>query len=202
MSTRPMRVRGHPDVNDMLEVREVRVAHALNALSVLGTFAVAILGHAAQPDRVPVHFGLAGVPDRWADKSWGNTLAVPLVAVGITALIYASAQLVGWARKHPDMLNLPDKAAFLALPPELQAPIWRHMKAMAYWLAVPVIVVFLGIEVLTVRATEAGTLQVWPMIALTGLITGLIFVLLAVLTIRLSRAVRRAVAAGARRTPT
>jgi uncharacterized membrane protein len=189
------------DVNDMPEVREVRVAHALNALSVLGTFAVAILGHAAQPARVPVHFDLAGVPDRWADKSWGNTLAVPLVAVGITALLYASAQLVGWARKHPDLLHLPDKAAFLALPPDLQEPIWRQMKAMIYWLAVPVTVVFLVMEVLAVRAAESGRLQVWPMFALTGLITGLIFVLLAVLTNRLSRAVRRAIAAGAQRAP-
>ncbi len=97
-------------MNDVLEVRAVRVAHALNALSVLGTFAVAILGHAGQPDRVPVHFDLAGIPNRWVDKSWGNTLAVPLLALGTTALIYASAQLVGWARRHPTMLNMPREA--------------------------------------------------------------------------------------------
>ncbi len=35
-------------MNDTPEVREVRVAHALNALSVLGTFAAAILGAAVK----------------------------------------------------------------------------------------------------------------------------------------------------------
>ncbi len=181
---------------DALGVRTVRVAHALNALFILGNFAVPILGYAGQPDRVPVHFDLAGIPNRWTDKSWSNTLAVPFIALAMTALLYGSAQIVGWVRRHPNMLNLPDKEAFLALPPELQAPVWRQMKAMIYWLAVPETLLFLTMVCL--RPGEDGRLRVWPIFAPTGLV----FALLAVLTTRLRHAVRRAIAAAAPRIPT
>lgn len=180
-------------MNDVLEVRAVRVAHALNALSVLGTFAAAILGHAGQPDRVPMHFDLAGVPNRWVDKSWGNTLAVPFLAVSITAFIYGSAQILGWARKHPKMLNMPDKEAVLALPSDLQDPIWRQMKATIYWVAVPVTLLFPTMVGLC--PTKDGGIRVWPLFVLMGLM----IVLFAVLVIRVSRAARRAVAAGTQR---
>lgn len=172
-----------------MEVRTARVAHALNALAILGTFAVAIVGHGRQPDRVPLHFDLAGYPDRWGAKSWGNTLAVPLVALVITALIYASAEIVAWVRTRPGMLNLPDKEAFLALPPGLQDPIWRQMKAMIYWLAVPETLVFLTMAALL--PGDDGRLRVWPIFVPTALV----LVLLPVLVTRLSRAVRRAIAA-------
>jgi uncharacterized membrane protein len=175
---------------DAPEVRAVWVAHALNALALLGTFAVAILGHAGQPERVPVHFDLAGRPDRWAEKSWAMTLAVPLVALAVTALVYGSARLVGWARRHPALVNLPEKAAFLALPPASQEPIWRQLAAMSSWLAVPVTLLFLVL--VSLRPGADGRLHVWPLF----LPLGLVFVLLAVLTVRLSRAVRRAVSAG------
>lgn len=180
-------------MNDPTEVRAVRVAHALNALVVLGTFAAAILGHQRQPARVPVHFDLAGFPDRWADKSWGNTLTVPLMCLAITALLYGSAQVVGWTRRHPRLLNLPNKEAFLALPPELQDPVWRQMKAMLYWLAVPQTLVFLMMAAF--GPGEDGRLPVWPIF----LPTGVVLVLPMVLAVRLWRRVRTAIAEGARR---
>jgi hypothetical protein len=182
-------------VNDVMEVRAVRVAHAINALVVLGTFAAAILGHRQQPDRVPVHFDLAGFPDRWDHKSWGNTLAVPLLSLATTAFIYGSAQVMGWARRHPGMLNLPDKGAFLALSPELQDPIWRQMKALIYWLAVPVTFVFLTMA--SLGPGEDGRLRVWPLFVSAGLV----LILPTVLAVRLLRRVRKTIAAGARRIP-
>ncbi|HET8538834.1 MAG TPA: DUF1648 domain-containing protein [Anaeromyxobacter sp.] len=180
-------------MNDAMEVRAVRAAHGLNVLFVIGTFAAAIANHARQPARIPLHFDLAGVPDRWGDRSWGNTLAVPLVGLAITALIYAGARIVGWARRHPELLDLPDKKAFLALPPDLQEPIWRQMKALFYWLAVPQTLVFLTMAALA--PGDDGRLRVWPIFVPTALL----FALVAVLAIRLSRAVRRAIAAGAER---
>jgi hypothetical protein len=182
-------------VNDAMEVRAVRVAHAINALVVLATFAAAILGHRQQPDRVPVHFDLAGSPDRWAHKSWNNTLAVPLLSLATTAFIYVSAQVMRWARRHPAILNLPDKEAFLALPPELQDPIWRQMKALIYWVAVPVTFVFL--TMVGLGSGEDGNLRVWPIFVPAGLV----LILPTVLAVRLLRRVRKTIAEGARRIP-
>ena len=182
-------------MNDAMEVRAVRVAHAINALVVLGTFAAAMLGHRQQPDRVPVHFGLAGFPDRWADKGWGNTLAVPLLSLATMAFIYGSAQVLGWARRHPGMLNLPDKEAFLALLPELQDPIWRQMKALIYWLAVPETLVFL--TMVGLGPGVDGRLRIWPIFVPAGLV----LILPTMLVVRLLRRVRKTIAVGARRIP-
>jgi hypothetical protein len=179
-------------MDEPLEIRAAPLAHALNLACVLGAFAAAISGHASQPAVVPSHFDLSGAPDGWVAKSWGNTLAVPLVGLCLTALLYASAQLAGWVRKHPELLNMPDKQAFLALPPEAQAPIWRGMKAMIYWLAVPQSLLFLALVAL--GPTEDGRLRVWPIWLLTGVLT----VLPVVLGIRWVRSARRAVAAVAR----
>lgn len=155
-------------MNDVVEVRAVRVAHALNALVVLGTFAAAILSYRRQPARVPAHFDLAGLPDRWIDKSWGNTLAVPLTGLAITAFIYGSAQIWGWARRHPEMLRLPDKEAFLALPAEVQDPGWRQMKAMIYWLAVPQ--TLMSLTMVGLGFGEDGRFRIWPIFVPTGLL--------------------------------
>lgn len=182
-------------MNDVMEVRAVRVAHLINALVIVATFAAAILGHRQQPGRVPVHFDLAGFPDRWADRSWGSTLAVPLLSVAMTAFIYGTAQVMGWARRHPSLLNLPDKEAFLALPPELQDPIWRQLKAFIHWLAVPVTLVFLTMAALGPGAD--GRLRVWPLLVPAGLL----LVLPIVLAVRLLRRVRDVIALGARRLP-
>lgn len=180
-------------MNDVFEVRAVRGAHAVNVLLLVATFATAIARHASQPGRIPLHFDLAGLPDRWGEKSWGTTLAVPLVAVGLTALVYAGAWIVGWARRNPAMLNLPDKAAFLALPPSLQEPIWRQLRAMFFWLAVPE--TLLCLTLVAVVPGDDARLRIWPVFVPVALLVALA----AVLTIRVARSIRHAVATG--RTP-
>lgn len=181
-------------MDDFVEVRAVGVAHAVNAIALLGTFGLAVRAHLLQPEVVAVHFDLAGVPDRWAHKSWGNTLVLPLTALAITALIYGTAQLAGWARRHPAALNLPDKARFLALPPEAQEPVWRQLKVIGYWLAVPQTLVFLTLAALV--PTGGGRLHVWPVFVPLAL--GL--ALVPVTAVRLVRRVRQAIAAGGART--
>jgi uncharacterized membrane protein len=180
-------------MRDALEVRAVRVAHALNALVVLGTFGAALLHHRQLPARVPVHFDLAGLPDRWADRSWGTTLAAPLLGLAATALLYASAGFLGWLRRHPRMVNLPSKDAFLALPPELQDPVWRQLKAMVHWLAVPQTLVFLAMVALA--PGEDGRLRIWPVL----LPAAAVVVLPIWLGLRVSAGVREAIAAAAPR---
>ena len=182
-------------MNEAVEVRTVRLAHALNVLVLLGTFATAIVGYTRQPGRVPVHFDLAGGTRPWGERSWGEALAVPLTGLAITALLYASAQLWGWARRHPRLLSLPDQDAFLALPGTIQEPIWRQLKAMIYWLAVPQTLLVLTMVRLDIGGE--GPFPVWPVLAPAALLV----VLATVLSVRVTRTVKRAVAAGSPRAP-
>lgn len=183
-------------MRDAIEVRWVPAAHALNGVGLAGTFAAALANHGPRPGLVPVHFDLAGNPDRWGQNTWATALALPAAALAGTALVYAAAALVAWARRHPASLNLPQKAAFLALPPARQEPVWRHLRAMAYWLAVPQTLVFLTLAAL--RPGADGRLRIWPVF----LPCALLLALVPVLAVRLSRQVRRAVAEpGAERSP-
>ena len=51
-------------------------------LLLIGMFALAAASWGATPDRVPVHWGLNGSPDRWGGKFEGLML-MPLIALGI-----------------------------------------------------------------------------------------------------------------------
>ena len=55
-------------------------------LLLIGMFALAAASWGATPDRLPVHWGLNGNPDRWGGKFEGLML-MPLVALGIYVLM-------------------------------------------------------------------------------------------------------------------
>jgi uncharacterized membrane protein len=141
-----------------------RLAHLLNILVILALFIYAAATYAGLPERIPVHFTESGFPDRWADKSWGNWLLLPLVALGLTCLFYATTYLVDLAKKHPRWLSLPGKKEFLALPEEKQAPVWRRMKSMLYWTAVPMnmMILYAFHTTHTLATREAQSLVMWP----------------------------------------
>ncbi|MBN2497668.1 MAG: DUF1648 domain-containing protein [Deltaproteobacteria bacterium] len=118
--------------------RAALAAHLANAIAIAALFAFGLATYDGLPARIPAHFDASGAPDRWVDKSLLSWLALPLVALGLSALIYGAARIFDWARKHPRFLNLPDKERFLALPPERQAPLWQRGRNLMYWIALPV----------------------------------------------------------------
>lgn len=72
---------------------------ATTALLLLIAFLVtAVAGWNALPERVPVHFGLDGQPDRWSSRA--TTLLGPAVALGIYVLLTALARV-------PHVFNYP-----------------------------------------------------------------------------------------------
>ncbi len=141
-----------------------RLAHLLNVLVVLALFIYAVATYAGLPPRIPVHFTESGFPDGWADKSWSAWLTLPLVALGLTCLFYATTFLVDLAKKHPGWLSLPRKKEFLALPEEKQAPVWRKMKSMLYWTAVPMnlMIVYAFHTTYTLATQKSQSLDMWP----------------------------------------
>lgn len=83
------------------------------------------------PDRVPVHFGASGDPDRWAERSVLSWFGLSLVGLALTAGLDLVAT---WARRHPDApgLNLPNKADILALPPPQREVVMGHVMDLLY----------------------------------------------------------------------
>jgi uncharacterized membrane protein len=168
-----------------------RLAHIINALVIIILFLYAMITFNALPEKIPIHFSKNGVPNNWADKSWITWLTLPLVALGLTALFYATTHLVDVAKRHPKWLNLPKKKEFLALPEERQAPVWRKMKSMLYWTAVPMnlLILYAFHTIYTMATHQSESLVMWPV----WLCMGSILIVAFAMTFGLIRSVRQAV---------
>ena len=94
-----------------------RVNLALPAVVTL----VGALAWRAMPERIPVHFGMDGQADRWADRGVGTFLLFFLLPWVLTLSLFGAARLVRWSFQSPRFVNLPNKKAFFELPPERQA---------------------------------------------------------------------------------
>jgi len=169
-----------------------KLHHVANGLVVLVLFGFSLVTYVGLPDRFPVHFDGAGRPDGWMDKSWLAWLALPLTALGMWAIMALSAKAVDWGRRHPKYLSIPNKEKFLALPPEKQEPVWREMKAIVHWMAVPVnaMMLYAQVSIHHMATSGASQMAVWPLFAFLG---GMLLTTIW-LIIRMVRSVKRAVA--------
>jgi len=136
-------------------------------LAVLWGWSLWVFDHL--PDRIPMHFDAAGIPDRWGAASWGNWLLVPLTALGLAAMMYG----IAWGVSHipPKHINMPRKDRFLVLPPEAQGRVVGVLRAMMYWLTVPMVVIFMVAQFSMYAAARGqGTLlsgaMVWVIVAM------------------------------------
>ncbi len=76
------------------------------------------------PARYPVHFGLSGAPDRWADKSMLTWFLVPGIG-GLILFMLMGAAL--FTRKKPELINVIDQKKFLGLSPADRELVLRAM---------------------------------------------------------------------------
>ena len=88
------------------------------------------------PERMPVHFDLEGRPDAWVAKSAPSWFLPPALATALGLLL--AFGLPAWvgrlARRNSPWLNVPDRAAFRALPEESRV---RAAVPPLGWLAAP-----------------------------------------------------------------
>lgn len=164
-------------------VRRALVALNLVIPSVTGI--VGIVAWHSLPARVPVHFDLAGRPDRWAGKGWEVALLFFVLPWAAAALFFAGAALTRWSFRHPRWINIPNKQAFLALPPERQAEYRDRVVEFLFALGIAVDTTLLTavLAVVKVASGPGGRLPwwgVWPCLGAT-------LVLAVVYTVRLVR---------------
>ncbi len=103
----------------------------MNALRILpwalllGLFAFSVGTFRSLPPEIPTHVNAAGEPTTLVPKGVGKWMLLPLVALGVQAMLAGLAALLP---RRPDLFNFPEKARLLALPPPYRAPAVAWMR--------------------------------------------------------------------------
>ncbi|MCP5104270.1 MAG: DUF1648 domain-containing protein [bacterium] len=148
---------------DKVELRNF--FNALNAVLLVAITWMVLYFTKELPDKIPLQFGLDGTPNRWSGK--GDLIIILAAVLGINAFFYLFAAAVPWLRKHPALLNIPNKKRFLALPLEKQRVYWDLLKEFMAGMAVSMNILFLTAIWGTIRVGlgEAEKLpgwSIWP----------------------------------------
>ena len=128
------------------------------------------------PDRYPIHFNLRGQPDGWSEGASGWFL-LPIVATATLLLL----MLVGkWARRAPQLWNIPDKKRFLALSPAQRAPIMEVLDRILDLAGIYTLVVIIACQWAIYRSALSARPELpllFHVVVWGGLIALLLFVL-------------------------
>ncbi len=109
------------------------VAMLAGVLGLAAMWATALALWPRLPERIPVHFDLAGRPDRWARTSFLGWFGLPLTFSGMGMLFALVGAFVRRAVvRRPQLLNVPYKAAFVNLPVEARLRAVRPLGALLW----------------------------------------------------------------------
>lgn len=118
-----------------------------NSLLFVGFVTLAVVMGFGLPERVPIHFDALGQATSWTHKGLGAW--VLLVVMG--SWTFLIMHLLQWLVRDPSsqLVNLPNKKAFLKLPVERRIPVMRRVNRMMGFLNTATLVVFTAILILT-----------------------------------------------------
>jgi uncharacterized membrane protein len=112
------------------------------------------------PERIPMHFDMAGRPDRWSGR--GGIVMLVVIPFVLTGIFYVLIRLIPRLGTNPRYLNIPRKAEFLRLPAEKQDVYWALYKEFFAALAATLNLLFYLIIRATVRIAT-GELSLLPL---------------------------------------
>ncbi|HZG42212.1 MAG TPA: DUF1648 domain-containing protein [Longimicrobium sp.] len=139
-------------------------------LAALGLLAALYAGSAAAyrhlPERIPVHFDLAGKADAWASTSLLSWFLLPLIATAVAGLLLVAGRV---SEYHPELWNVPEKPRFLALPAEARAPIVARLRTFMALMAVMTTALMAVIQV-EVFLTATGQMPATPWLVAGGIV--------------------------------
>lgn len=131
----------------------MKLVHWINLLLLAALIGFAAVTWAERPERIPVHFGLDGRPTRWSGPSFLAWFGLPIITVLLVAFIYAVARLLS---RHPHLINMPDKARFLALPASRRAAVIERVQDFMFWVTAPTVMIAGSVQWAMNRGTLAG----------------------------------------------
>lgn len=94
-----------------------RWLHLLNGLLLSALVGGSLFVYQELPERVPLHFGADGTPDRWADSTLLSWMTLPMIGLATAALMIGIGIMLP---RNPKWINMPDKDRLLRLPDYLQ----------------------------------------------------------------------------------
>lgn len=170
---------------------------ALVVLAMLANWWLAISAWPELPERIPMHYDLAGNPDRWADRSLLGWFGVPLLGtvLGVLLGLLLPRWTVGMAARNSPWLNVPNKRAFVRLSEPARV---RAVQPMVLGLVRIALLVQLLLGYLVYGGARIATgawqsLPSWPSFAVLAALLACVVHL----AVAGHRAVRRETAAGA-----
>lgn len=92
--------------------------HILLIASMLVVWGLAVAAWPHLPERIPLHFGIEGRPDRWGTTTWWAWFGLPALgtSIGVAMGFLLPRWMVALARRNSRWLNVPHKRLFMALP--------------------------------------------------------------------------------------
>jgi uncharacterized membrane protein len=141
-----------------------KIYDVLNVVFLALTTYTVLSAYPRLPDRIPVHFNIAGDPDRWGGKS--EILILVAVVWGLNILLYVFTLTMPSLARHPQRLNIPHKQEFLKLPAATQAVYWALLREFMTGLTVAINLIFYllvhaTLEVVLGKATSFVVRDMW-----------------------------------------
>ena len=169
----------------------------LLVLVTLAVWGLAIGYWSELPDTIPMHFGMNGKPDRFADKTVLSWFWMPTLGTVFAVLIgfVGPGWLRGMAHANSEMLNMPDRKRFRALSADARVRVMDATLMPLMWLGIVLQALFGWI----VYSSAQVALENWQRTPMTVTLVaiGLIMVCSVALVIVSNRAVRDEAAAEA-----
>lgn len=141
----------------------------LAALGIVTMWGVSIGCFGALPDRFPSHFDAAGVPDAYMHKSAGSWFSLPLIMSALIAFFLGFAWgLPKLSAKYATLVNVPNKAVFVALPEASRARALEPIRDLMIAMAVPLGLnsAYITFGTFQISTGAWSSLSPWPALAI------------------------------------
>jgi len=161
-----------------------RAVLAVLAVVILFMWLWAAVTWSVAPDRVPLHFGLSGEPDRWGARTLASWFGMPLLATGLSlGLLWMSR----WSLSSPQRINMPGKERLQALPERYREPVYEALRELMAWAALETVVILALVQWGIIRGAAGESTQGVMVLVLSAAVLGSPL-LIAFLLIRSQRA--------------
>ncbi|MBR9990496.1 MAG: DUF1648 domain-containing protein [Gemmatimonadetes bacterium] len=121
----------------------MRLVHAANATLLITLLGVSMYVYPELPERIPLHFGADGTPDRWGGRTLLSWMTLPLIGSATVVLTY----VIGWMLpERPHWVNMSDRRKLLELPAPLQRHVIGGVANMLFILNLTLLLMFCGMQ--------------------------------------------------------
>ncbi len=108
----------------MDQIRRILLLAHIPLLIIWFSLAAGVYG--GLPESIPTHFDATGTPDAFMKRSYTSWFLLPVIGLVSALLIVVSTAV---SERFPKFMNVPNKAAFLALSDEQRKPLTSMMGA-------------------------------------------------------------------------